>query len=195
MGGGRGGSFGNTKGNALDTLSIALSAAGLIPVVGISADLAATVVDALRGDYLGSALSLLSAVPFVGEAAGMAKIAKVADTIHDIDKAKDVLKVADKLSDAAKVSNKIDNISTTKLIVTHRPTLSKKQFSTLLNDIKRNGIKESIKYVEYSGQKYVVDGHHRLKAAKQLNIENVPTEKVTLPYKGYKTINDLLWFD
>lgn len=40
-----------------------------------------------------------------------------------------------------------------------------------------------------------VDGHHRLRAAKQLGLDKIPTQKVSLPYKGYKTINDLLWFD
>ena len=43
------------------------------------------------------------------------------------------------------------------------------------------------------GTKYVVDGHHRLQAAKDLKLKNIPIEKVSLPYKGYKTIDDLLW--
>lgn len=41
----------------------------------------------------------------------------------------------------------------------------------------------------------MVDGHHRLQAAKRLKIEDVPVEKVDLPYVGYKTIEDLLWSD
>lgn len=32
-------------------------------------------------------------------------------------------------------------------------------------------------------------------AAKQLKLDKIPTQKVSLPYKGYKTVNDLLWFD
>lgn len=47
------------------------------------------------------------------------------------------------------------------------------------------------RYVEVNGQKYVVDGHHRLRAAKDLGMKEVPVEKVELPYKGYKTIEDL----
>lgn len=31
--------------------------------------------------------------------------------------------------------------------------------------------------------------------AKQLGLDKIPTQRVSLPYKGYKTINDLLWFD
>lgn len=67
--------------------------------------------------------------------------------------------------------------------------------NTLIDDIKANGIQEPIKYVEYDGQMYVVDGHHRLLAAKKLGLTEVPIEKVELPYAGYSTIDDLLWFD
>jgi ParB-like chromosome segregation protein Spo0J len=72
-------------------------------------------------------------------------------------------------------------------------TQSKKQFSLLKENIKTNGIKESIKYVENNGTNSVVDGHHRLRAAKELDIKTVPAQKVELPYKGYKTRNDLIY--
>lgn len=49
--------------------------------------------------------------------------------------------------------------------------------NTLIDDIKANGIQEPIKYVEYDGQMYVVDGHHRLLAAKKLGLTEVPIEK------------------
>lgn len=65
----------------------------------------------------------------------------------------------------------------------------------LVENIKENGIKESIKYVEYNGQKYVVDGHHRLIAAKKIGLTEVPVQKVELSYGGYKTVKDLLWKD
>ena len=67
--------------------------------------------------------------------------------------------------------------------------------NALVDDIKVNGIQEPIKYVEHNGQMYVVDGQHRLLAAKRLGITEVPIERVDLPYAGYKTIDDLLWFD
>lgn len=54
---------------------------------------------------------------------------------------------------------------------THSQTLSKNDMNKLIEDIKNNGISETIKYVEYNGQKYVVDGHHRLIAAKKLGLE------------------------
>lgn len=78
---------------------------------------------------------------------------------------------------------------------THSQTLSNNQLNKLVNDIKTNGMQETIKYVEYNGKKYVVDGHHRLLAAKKLGLTEVPIEKVELPYAGYKTITDLLWVD
>ena len=78
---------------------------------------------------------------------------------------------------------------------THSQTLSNNKLNALMDDIKVNGIQEPIKYVEYNGQKYVVDGHHRLLAAKRLGLTEVPIERVELPYAGYSTIEDLLWFE
>ena len=91
--------------------------------------------------------------------------------------------------------NNVSKASPFDLQATHSQTLSKKDMSKLIDDIKNNGISETIKYVEYNGQKYVVDGHHRLIAAKRLGLKQVPIEQVELPYAGYKTIEDLLWFD
>ncbi|MCM1161706.1 MAG: polymorphic toxin-type HINT domain-containing protein [Roseburia sp.] len=81
------------------------------------------------------------------------------------------------------------------LTPTHSQTLSKKNMNKLIEDIKDNGINETIKYIEYNSQKYIVDGHHRLIAAKRLGLKEVPIEKVELPYAGYKTVEDLLWLD
>ena len=91
--------------------------------------------------------------------------------------------------------NNVSKASPFDLQATHSQTHSKKNMNKLIEDIKDNGINEPIKYVEYNGQKYVVDGHHRLIAAKRLGLEQVPIEQVELPYAGYETIEDLLWFD
>lgn len=63
----------------------------------------------------------------------------------------------------------------------------------LIEDIRKNGIKEPIKYVNYNGEKFIVDGHHRLYAARMLGLDNIPIEEVKLPYKNYLTIDDLFW--
>lgn len=72
--------------------------------------------------------------------------------------------------------------------------MSHSQLAKLTADIKLNGIRESIKYVEVTSGKYVVDGHHRLLAARRLGMKTVPAERVELPYGGYKTVDDLLDF-
>ena len=186
MGAGKSGNFGNTKGNSLDAISNLLTAASLIPGLDTFTNLASIPVDLARGDFVSAGLSALGVIPVVGEVADTAKLAKIAD------KAVDATKVADKISDAAKG---VKRISPSKLTQTHKLTLSKKQYSNLVESIRKNGITEPIKYVEYKGTKYVVDGHHRLSAAKKLKIDKIPAKKVSLPYKGYKTIKDLLWFD
>ena len=74
---------------------------------------------------------------------------------------------------------------------THKITYGKKKFEKFKQQIKSEGIKDPIKYVEHDGTKYVVDGHHRLRAAREVGIKDIPTEKVSLPYKGYNKIEDL----
>ena len=85
----------------------------------------------------------------------------------------------------------VENLSPRSLNPTHGLTMSKNKFNKFMNDIKTNGINEPIKYVEHNGNKFVVDGNHRLKAAKRLDLKDVPSQKVNLPYQGYKTVNDL----
>ena len=87
------------------------------------------------------------------------------------------------------------NVDTYALVPTHSQTSSNNRLKKLTADIKENGMLEPIKYIEYNGEKYVVDGHHRLLAAKRLGLTEVPAVEVTLPYAGYRTLEDLLWFD
>jgi RHS repeat-associated protein len=74
----------------------------------------------------------------------------------------------------------------------HGITLSKKAFQRLKQDIAKNGIKEPIEYVVCKGEKFVVNGHHRLRAAKELGMNQVPAKQVCLPYnKNIQTFEDL----
>ena len=87
MGGGMAGNFGGTAGNSrekiLDSLSNLLTAASLIPGLDTFADLASIPVDLARGDIVSAGLSALGVIPFVGEVADTAKIARVADKAID----------------------------------------------------------------------------------------------------------------
>ena len=105
MGGSISGNFGNTKGSSLDALSNMLTAASLIPGIDTLADLAAIPVDLLRGDFVSAGLDVLGAVPFVGEVADTAKLARMAD------KAVDSAKIANKATDIGKLSKKAGTIA------------------------------------------------------------------------------------
>ena len=75
-------------------------------------------------------------------------------------------------------------VRTSEFIVMHGMTKSRRAFQRLKDEIAQNGVTEPIKYVEHNGGKYVVDGHHRLAAARQLGITEIPAQKVSLPYLG-----------
>ncbi|MFV0665332.1 hypothetical protein, partial [Denitromonas sp.] len=65
--------------SGVDALQLVLDLAGMVPGAGAVPDLINAAVSALRGDWLGAGLSLFSAVPAVGDAAGAAKIIKNGD--------------------------------------------------------------------------------------------------------------------
>ena len=196
MGGGLGGSFGGTKGSngsfkeTLDHISNLLTAASFVPGLDTFTNIASIPVDALRGDWVSTILDIAGVIPVFGEAADFAKTGdKIIDGVKTADKARDSAKVV------RKATTSVQNISPYKITKTHSLTLSKKKYAELVESIRKNGITEPIKYVEHNGTKYVVDGHHRLQAAKDLKLKDIPVEKVSLPYKGYKTVTDLEWFD
>jgi RHS repeat-associated protein len=74
---------------------------------------------------------------------------------------------------------------------THFLTLSKTKMQNLVNQIREEGMTESIKYVVHNGEMYIVDGHHRYFAAQKIGLSNVPVQEVALPYMGYETVADL----
>ena len=102
MGAGKSGNFGNTKGNSLDALSNLLTAASLIPGLDTFTNLASIPVDLARGDFLSAGLSVIGAIPVIGEIADVAKYA---------DKGIDIAKTVDKASDTAKAAKKASKIT------------------------------------------------------------------------------------
>jgi hypothetical protein len=65
--------------SAVDALQLLLDLAGLIPGAGAVPDLINAVISFIRGDFIGGLFSVFSAVPAVGDAAGLAKIIKNSD--------------------------------------------------------------------------------------------------------------------
>lgn len=70
----------NNKGidvnSVLDGIQIALDIAGLVPGFGAIPDLTNAAISALRGDWVGAGVSMLAAVPGIGDAAAAAKFAR-----------------------------------------------------------------------------------------------------------------------
>ena len=62
--------------DVLDGIQMALDVAGMVPVLGAAPDLLNAAVSALRGNWLDAGMSLIAAVPGVGDAVGGAKIVK-----------------------------------------------------------------------------------------------------------------------
>jgi uncharacterized protein (DUF1015 family) len=52
-------------------------------------------------------------------------------------------------------------------------------------------IRVPVKFVEFGEVKYIVDGHHRVQAARELGFMTVPGIRVELPILGYSTLQDL----
>ena len=67
---------GATAEEVLDTVQTGLDLAGLIPGIGEPADAVSAVISFARGDKVGAALSIGALIPFAGDAAGAAKIAR-----------------------------------------------------------------------------------------------------------------------
>lgn len=97
-------------------------------------------------------------------------------------------------SDGVALSDDIAHMrSIRELNPTHEITKSKNAMKKLFSQIRSdNMIKESIKYVEYDGVKYIVDGHHRFYSAIRLGMQEIPVQRVQLPYLGYKSLDDLV---
>lgn len=102
---------GLNKDSVLDGVQLALDAAGMVPVLGAIPDLINASISVLRGDWVDAGLSIVAAVPGVGDVVGGAKIAykgaKIASKSTKITKAKSVTKTTKAHSN----SSRIDNVS------------------------------------------------------------------------------------
>ena len=176
MGGSISGNFGNTKGSSLDALSNMLAAASLIPGLDTFTNLASIPVDLARGDFLSAGLSAAGMVPFIGEVADTAKLAKMAD------KAVDTAKIASRSSKGTKLLNKVSNPKLKNTIKEmYRP--GAKVGDGGLADAIRHEIKTG-KLV--GGKSHVQKGTERLR-----NLERI-SKRETLTKQERKIVEDLI---
>lgn len=100
---------GLNKDSVLDGVQLALDAAGMVPVLGAIPDLINASISVLRGDWVGAGLSIVAAVPGVGDVVGGAKIAykgaKIASKSTKITKAKSVTKTTKAYSNSIQIDN------------------------------------------------------------------------------------------
>ena len=89
----------------LDTVQFFLDGIGTVPGIGEPFDAASGIISLGRGDYTGAALSAGAVIPFLGDAAGVAKIARRLHQVEEgVEVASDVAKAVhgnSKLSTAA----------------------------------------------------------------------------------------------
>lgn len=101
---------GVTGEQVLDGIQLGLDIVGLIPVVGEIADVANAGISLSRGDYAGAALSLLSAIPFVGYLGTAGKVGRYGTKAAAEASAKAANQMAKRAND--KTANEIvENIS------------------------------------------------------------------------------------
>lgn len=100
---------GLNKDSVLDGVQLALDAAGMVPVLGAIPDLINASISVLRGDWVGAGISIVAAVPGVGDVVGGAKIAykgaKIASKSTKITKAKSVTKTTKAHSNCSRIDN------------------------------------------------------------------------------------------
>jgi hypothetical protein len=90
------------------------------------------------------------------------------------------------------VSDWVYEISPFEFIPSHGQSMSRRAFERFRERVKMDGkIRIPVKFVEIGHHKYLVDGHHRVRAARELGFSTVPAIRVELPFSGYLTLEDL----
>jgi ParB-like chromosome segregation protein Spo0J len=81
------------------------------------------------------------------------------------------------------------------LIPSHKVNQSPREMAALRESIRSKGFlhnaDQPVAYVVVDGRKHLVDGHHRVRAARELGIGEIPAREVPLPYQGYRAEADL----
>lgn len=154
---------------ALDGAQMTLDVIGMseIPFVSQGADIVSAGISVYNGDYVGAALGVASAIPIVGAIAGGAKMTRRAG------QAADALKM-------------IDPSTLTRLERGRSWTESTENVAGIMNDARNGGIKNAVDVFSHNGKNYIIDGHHRVEAARRLG-QNVPVNYLPSP-RGYSNI-------
>jgi len=145
-------------------------------IIGGSCGLLDGVLYSLQGNGISAGLSFGGAIPVVGFASDAAKSARLAENV----------------AKSGSVVARVTSLRLTELRPTHYVDKSAKEMQKFVDDVRVNGVRESIKYIEEGGVKYIVDGHHRYFAALKVGLKEVPAERVSYPYAGYRSTLDLV---
>ncbi len=86
-------------------------------------------------------------------------------------------------------------VNPAELVLSHKVNQSPREMAALKESIQNKGFlhntDQPVAYVTVNGQKHLVDGHHRVRAARELGLGEIPAQEVQLPYEGYRTEADL----
>ena len=115
--------------------------------------MAAIPVDLARGDYLSAGLDLLGVIPVAGEFADTARLAMLAGTIKNTDKAADAIKAARKASNFSDLPKTIHMGKQGKHIIGHNNYQKGKSILNISTDSAQSLIKK------YSGTGQKINSH------------------------------------
>ena len=153
--------------SVLDAIQLALDAAGLAPGVGAIPDLLNASISALRGDWGAAGLSVLAAVPVIGDAATAAKFAQ-----KGVKTAKKASRSIGKNIDLSKEALMSKGMSREEAILFRRAVRNeRRQFARRF-------------YEEAGYKKTEIDSHLRgINYEKPITIENVPPPQTFYQYQ------------
>lgn len=156
--------------SVLDGIQLALDAAGLAPGVGAIPDLLNASISALRGDWGAAGLSVLAAVPVIGDAATAAKFAQ-----KGVKAAKKASRSIGKNIDLSKEALMNKGMSREEAILFRRAVRNeRRQFARRF-------------YEEAGYKKTEIDSHLRgINYEKPITIENVPPPQTFYQYQGIR---------